>query len=67
MKAMEKLQSGVQKWSNNYSESLVKTYEDRLHMTEERTKIAFELREQALQDTILVLKEEIAEQGIKLK
>lgn len=46
---------------------IVKTYEERMNMTEDRTKIGYELKEQSLNDMIGVLKDEVAEYTVREK
>lgn len=55
LKAMEKLLSR----SDEEKKVIIKTYEERMNMTEDRSRIGFEVKEQAMQDMIAVLKDEI--------
>ena len=57
LKAMEKLLHR----SDEEKNVIIKTYEERMLMTEDRNRIGFEVKEQAMQDMITVLKDEITQ------
>ena len=57
LKALEKLASQ----HKTEKESIIKTYEERLNMVEDRSKISYDIKEQSMGDMIEVLRCEVSE------